>query len=77
MEHAQKGASEAPRTHFRACKISNFPIEGMPPAPLTQSISWSPHLLFALGPSNLLSDPANCFEHACENLAASQSSRPG
>ena len=23
--HARKGASEAPRTHFRACKIAKFP----------------------------------------------------
>ena len=30
--HAQKIASEAPRTHFRACKISKFP-GSVPPHP--------------------------------------------
>ena len=36
--HARKRASGAPRTHFRACKISKFPGE----TPLTQSILWGP-----------------------------------
>ena len=43
--HAQKGASEAPRTHFRACKSSKF-SGGVPPdcpqTHLAQSILWAP-----------------------------------
>ena len=39
--HARKRASGAPRTHFRACKISNFP-GGVPPDP--------PHTIHFVGP---------------------------
>ena len=47
--HAQKRASGAPRTHFRAWKISKFP-GCMPPTPLTQSILQAPLFVFALAP---------------------------
>ena len=39
--HARKSASGAPKTHFRACKISKFP-GGMPPDP--------PHITHFVGP---------------------------
>ena len=43
--HVRKRASGAPRTHFRACKISKFP-GGMPPDP-THTIHFSgPHFLY-------------------------------
>ena len=51
--HAQKGASEAPRTHFRACKISTFP-GGTPPHTI---YSMAPLFVFALGPH----DPLGCY----------------
>ena len=35
--HVRKGTSEAPRTHFRVCKISKFP-GGVPQDPFTQTI---------------------------------------
>ena len=54
--HAQIGASEAPRTHFRASKFPG----SMPPTPLPQSLVLVPLLyLHALGPHNLLSSPVN------------------
>jgi len=53
---ARKGASEAPRTHFRACKILKFP-QGVPQTPLTQSILWAPLFVFVLGYPNPLSGP--------------------
>ena len=40
----KKGASEAPRTHFRAWKVSGH----APQTPLTQSILWAP--LFCIHP---------------------------
>ena len=46
--HAQKGASEAPRTHYRSCKTSG----DMPPDLLPQSILWALLFVFALGPSH-------------------------
>ena len=52
--HAQKRASGAPRTHFRAWKISKFP-GCMPPTPLTQSILQAPLFVFALAPPPILS----------------------
>ena len=55
--HAQKGISGAPRTHFRACKISKYP-GGVPPAPpLTQSILWAPNLMYLPWGPNPLSGP--------------------
>ena len=42
--HAQKGASEAPRTHFRACKISKFSWD-MPPDPPC-NLYYRPHFLY-------------------------------
>ena len=47
--HAQKRASEAPRTHLRACKISKFP-GGVPPDPLHLS---APHLYLPRDPTIL------------------------
>ena len=46
-------ASGAPRTHFRACKISTFP-GGVPPDPplLTQSILWDPTFCICPGASH-------------------------
>ena len=49
--HAQKGGSEAPRTHFRACKVYKF-SERVPPDPLTKSLLWALLFVSALGPSN-------------------------
>ena len=49
--HAQKRASGAPRTHFRAWKISKFP-GCMPPTPLTQSVLQGP--TFCICPPNPL-----------------------
>jgi len=54
--HAQKGASEAPRTLFKACKTSKF-SGGVPPTPLAQSILWAPLFVFALGLSHPLGGP--------------------
>ena len=48
--HARKGASEASRTHFRACKF----LGACPQTPLTQCIVWTPHFVFALGLHNPL-----------------------
>jgi len=56
---AQKGASEAPRTHFRACKISKFP-GGVPPDPphTIYSMDYGPHFLYLpWAPHNPLSHP--------------------
>ena len=53
----KNGASEAPRTHFRARKSSKFP-RAVPPDPLPQSMLWAPHFVFALGPSHPLGGPA-------------------
>ena len=54
--HAQKGASEAPITHFRACKIPKF--SGVyPQTSLPQSILWAPLFEFALDPSHPLGGP--------------------
>ena len=57
--HARKRASGAPRTHFRACKISKFPGSVPPDHPHTIHfvrphilyLPWAPH-------ANLLSVPA-------------------
>ena len=49
--HVWKGASEAPRTHFRACKIS----WGTPPDP-SHTIR-APLFVLALGPNNPLGSP--------------------
>ena len=57
--HEQKGASEAPRTHFRANKISKFPWGRAPQTPLTQSIKGVPLFVFALGPHNPLGGPGS------------------
>ena len=46
--HARKRASWTPRTHFSACKISNF--LGRAPDPLTQSILWGPTFCLCPGP---------------------------
>ena len=48
--HARNGASEAPRTHFRACKTSG----DVPPDLLPQSILWALLFVYALGPSHPL-----------------------
>ena len=48
-------ASKAPRTHFRAYKISKFP-GGVPPTPPHTILLWAPLFVFALG-LQLLSDP--------------------
>ena len=60
---AQNEGSEASRTHFRACKDSNFPggvppdYPPPPPPPsllsLPQSTLWGLLFVFALGPCNL------------------------
>ena len=55
--HAQKGASEAPRTRFRACKTSKF-SGGVPPDPPCTIYIMGPLFAFALGPSDPLSGPA-------------------
>ena len=44
--YARKEASEAPRTHFRACKIAKFPGGVPPDPPLTQAILWAPHFSY-------------------------------
>ena len=54
--HAQKGASEAPRTRFRACKTSKF-SGGVPPDPPCTIYVWAPFFVFALGPSHPLGSP--------------------
>ena len=51
--HAQKGALEAPRTCFRACKTSKF-SGGVPPDPPCTIYL----LVFALGPFHPLGGPA-------------------
>ena len=43
--HAQKGASEAPRTHFKACKTSKF-SGGVPPDP--------PYPIYSMGPTSCI-----------------------
>ena len=55
--HARKGASEALRTHFRACKISKFSGR-VPPDPPHTIYIMGPLFVFALGPSHLLGGPA-------------------
>ena len=60
--HAQKGASEAPRTRFRACKTSKF-SGGVPPDPPCTIYVWAPLFVFALGPSHPLGGPANTNTH--------------
>ena len=61
--HARKGASGAPRTHLRACKISKF-RGACPQTPLTQSICGAPLFVFALGPPNALGGPAYIQWHS-------------
>ena len=53
--HAKKGTSEAPRTHFKACKISR----GLPPDP--PHTVRAPVVIFALGPHNPLGGPGVFF----------------
>jgi len=53
LVHVQKGASEAQRTHFRVCKISEFP-GAYPQTPLIQS---APLFVFGLFPSKALDGP--------------------
>ena len=67
--YAWKGASEAPRTHFRACKILTF-SGCMPPHPLQQSVVWAPLSVFALGPHNLLSSVPSKTNHYSRTQAA-------
>ena len=47
--HARKRASGAPRTHFRACKISTYP-GGMSSDPPHNPFSGAPLFVFALPP---------------------------
>ena len=54
--HARKGASGAPRTHLRACKISKF-RGACPQTPLTQSILWDPTFCICPGPSQCSRQP--------------------
>ena len=69
MHEKIKGASEAPRTHFRAFKISKF-SEGMPLDPLTQSLLWSPTFYFSPAPPpNPLRGPACVLAWSDEFLA--------
>ena len=60
--HARKRASGAPRTHFRACKISTYP-GGVPPDPPHNPFSGAPLFVFALPPpilsAALLGTPNN------------------
>ena len=49
--YARKGTSEAPRTHIRACKISEF-LGACPQTPLTQ---YGPHFLYLPWPPTILS----------------------
>ena len=51
--HAHKGASEAPRTHFRACKISKF-SGSMPSTPPHTISSMDPTFRIWPGPTILL-----------------------
>ena len=53
-----KRASRAPRTHFRECKISQFP-GGAPPCrpPSHTPYCGTPLFVFALGPPNPLGGP--------------------
>ena len=71
--HAQKVASEAPRTHV---KSQNF-LGVCPQTLLTQSIVWAPLFVFALGPHNAVGGPGHsiwfcmllpcilCFYNSC------------
>ena len=43
--HARKGASEVPRTHFRACKIAKF-LWGRAPKPPSHNLSCGPYFLY-------------------------------
>ena len=70
-----KAASEAPRTHFRACKISIFPGD-MPPDPLAQSLLWPPLFVFALDLPNSLSSPAGVCSHCWRLPEFMESSSP-
>ena len=59
--HARKRASGAPRTHFRACKISKFPGGVLPDPPHTIHYG-EPHFLYLpWAPPNPLGGPA----HTC------------
>ena len=62
--HAQKGASEAPRTRFRACKTSKF-SGGVPPDPPCTIYVWAPLFVSALGPSHSLGGPVNMLLVLC------------
>ena len=54
--HAQKGASEAPRTRSEHVKPQHF-LGACPQTPLVQSVLWAPLFVFALGPSHPLGGP--------------------
>ena len=58
--HARKRASEAPRTHFRACNISKLP-GGVPPDPLT----YVPHIYICPGPPQSSRQPCTYAPHVC------------
>ena len=64
---AWKRASEAPRTHFRAYKISKF-LGMCPQTPLIQSIVWVPLFVFALAPHNLASRSRQWPISFCQGL---------
>ena len=53
--HARKIASEAPRTHFRACKISKFPGSVSPTPPSHNPFCGVP--IFVFGSTNPLGGP--------------------
>ena len=71
----KNGASEVPRTHFRARKSSKF-SGGVPPDPLLQSMLWAPHFVFALGPSHPLGGPDYLGVTMQDNLSSCTSSTP-